>query len=166
MGTNDILCWHALKPCIHYIILVVSPVFLYHKFHSTICPYSSQLPAAVIVREAWSSSILVIHWPLKQGKVTRFLSEIQELLSVSQHDHCYYYLRFCSEWQLDIKLFIFYLLTSPGTYNSNASGSDACTRSNSLDQNTRQNTRASLPECVVSTTSGPLPETIQDRTQT
>ena len=32
-------------------------------------------------------------------------------------------------------------------------------------QSLDQNTRAGLPECVVSTMSGPLPETTQDRTQ-
>ena len=36
----------------------------------------------------------------------------------------------------------------------------------SLDQNTRQYTRAGLPECVLSTISGPLPKTTQDRTHT
>ena len=43
-------------------------------------------------------------------------------------------------------------LTPLGTYNQNAPGSDAC--------------RESLPECVVSTMSGPPPETAKDRTQT
>ena len=35
-----------------------------------------------------------------------------------------------------------------------------------VDQNTRQIHKGGLPECVVSTMSGPPPETAQDRTQT
>ena len=58
-------------------------------------------------------------------------------------------------------------LTPPGTYNPNARGSDACRGSNSLWTWTIDKyTRAGLPECVVSTMSGPPPKTTQDRTQT
>ena len=58
-------------------------------------------------------------------------------------------------------------LTPYGTYNSNAHGSDACRGSNSLWTRTLDRyTRAGLPECVVSTMSGPPPETTHERTQT
>ena len=58
-------------------------------------------------------------------------------------------------------------LTPPGTYNPSARGSDACRESNCLWTRTVDRyTRASLPECVVSTMSGPPPKTTQDRTQT
>ena len=51
-------------------------------------------------------------------------------------------------------------LTPPGTYNRNASVSDAYRGSNSLGTRTLDRyTRAGLPECVVSTMSGPPPET-------
>ena len=56
---------------------------------------------------------------------------------------------------------------TPGTYNPNACGSDACRGSNCIWTRTLDRyTRAGLPECVVSTVSGPPPETAQDRTQT
>ena len=58
-------------------------------------------------------------------------------------------------------------LTPPGTYKPNARGSDACRGSNSLWTRTLDRyTRVDLPECVVSTMSGPPPKTAQDRTQT
>ena len=56
-------------------------------------------------------------------------------------------------------------LTPLGTYNPNASGSDACRGNNRLWTLDRY-TRAGLPECVVSAMSGSPPETTQDRTQT
>ena len=57
-------------------------------------------------------------------------------------------------------------LTPPGTYNPNARGSDACRGEQQFgDQNT-WHTRAGLPECMVSTMSGPPPKTTQDRTHT
>ena len=53
---------------------------------------------------------------------------------------------------------------TPGTYNPNARGSDACRGSNCLWTRTLDRyTRAGLLECVVSTMLGPLPETTQDR---
>ena len=56
---------------------------------------------------------------------------------------------------------------TPGTYNPNARGSDACRGSNSLWTRTLDRyTTAGLPECVVSTMSGPPPETTHGRTQT
>ena len=56
---------------------------------------------------------------------------------------------------------------TPGTYNPNARGSDACRSSNSLRTRILDiYTRAGLPECMVSTMSGPPPKTTQDRTQT
>ena len=56
---------------------------------------------------------------------------------------------------------------TPGTYNQNARGSDACRGSNSLWTRTLDRyTRAGLPERVVSTMSGPPLETTQDRTKT
>ena len=59
------------------------------------------------------------------------------------------------------------LSTHPGSYKSNARGSDACKGSNSLWTRTLDRyARAGLPECVVCTTSGPPPKTTQDRTQT
>ena len=52
------------------------------------------------------------------------------------------------------------------TYNPNSRGSDACRGSNFLWNRTLDRyTRAGLPECVVSTMSGPPPETPWDRTQ-
>ena len=58
-------------------------------------------------------------------------------------------------------------LTLPGTYKPNALGSDACRGSNSLWTRTLDRyTRAGLPECVVSTMSGPPPKTTQDGTKT
>ena len=58
-------------------------------------------------------------------------------------------------------------LTPPGTYNPNACGSDACRGSNSLWARTLDRyTRAGLPECVVSTMSGPPPMTTQDSAHT
>ena len=58
-------------------------------------------------------------------------------------------------------------VTSPGTYKPNARGSDACRGSNILWTRTLDRyTRAVLPECVVSTMSGPPPKSKQDRTQT
>ena len=57
-------------------------------------------------------------------------------------------------------------LTPPRTYNSNARGSDAYRGSNCLWTITLdRHTRAGLPKCVVSTMSGPPPETARDRTQ-
>ena len=54
-------------------------------------------------------------------------------------------------------------LTPPVIYNR---GSDAGRESNRLWTRTRDRyTRAGFPECVVSTMSGSLPETTQDRTQ-
>ena len=51
-------------------------------------------------------------------------------------------------------------LTRPGTYNPNARGSDACRGSHCLLTRTLDRyTRACLPECVVSTMSGPSPKT-------
>ena len=53
--------------------------------------------------------------------------------------------------------------TPPGTYNPNTRGSDACRGSNCLWTGTLDRyTRAVLPECVVSTMSGPPPETGQN----
>ena len=50
-------------------------------------------------------------------------------------------------------------LTPPRIYNTNTHGSDACSGSNILWTRTLDRyTRAGLPECVVSTTSGPPPE--------
>ena len=58
-------------------------------------------------------------------------------------------------------------LTPPGTYKPNARGSDACRGSNSLWTRTLDRyTREGLPECVLSTLSGPPPKTTQDRTHT
>ena len=58
-------------------------------------------------------------------------------------------------------------LKPPRTYNPNAHGSDACRGSNSLWTATLDRyKRAGLPECAVSTMSGPPPETTQDITQT
>ena len=49
---------------------------------------------------------------------------------------------------------------TPGMYNPNARGSDACRGNNSLWTRTLDRyMRASLPECVVSTVSGPQPKT-------
>ena len=69
--------------------------------------------------------------------------------------------------------FFFYLpspnlgLTSPETYNPNARRSDAYRGSNSLWTRTLgRYIRTGLPECVVSTNSGPPPETTQNRTRT
>ena len=57
--------------------------------------------------------------------------------------------------------------TPPGIYKPNAPGSDACRGSNSIWTRTLDRyTRAGLPECVVSTMSGPPAKTTQDRTQT
>ena len=54
-------------------------------------------------------------------------------------------------------------LSPPGTYNPNARGSDACRGSNSLWTRTLDRyTRAGLPQCVVSTISGPPPKTTWD----
>ena len=51
-------------------------------------------------------------------------------------------------------------LTPPGTYNPNARVSDACRGCNSLWTRTVDRyTRAGLPECVVSTMSGPPAKT-------
>ena len=54
----------------------------------------------------------------------------------------------------------------PGTYKPNARGSNACRGSNNPWNRTLDRyTRAGLPECVVSTMSGPQPKTTQVRTQ-
>ena len=50
----------------------VSPVFLYHKFHSTISPHSSHpfrfiSYALVMVHQAWSAGTLATHRPIMQG---------------------------------------------------------------------------------------------------
>ena len=50
----------------------VSPIFPYHKFHSTISPYSSHpfhfiSSALVMVHQAWSAGTLAIHWPTISG---------------------------------------------------------------------------------------------------
>ena len=47
----------------------VSPVFPYHKFHSTVSPYSSHpfrfiSSALVMVRQAWSAGTLATHGPI------------------------------------------------------------------------------------------------------
>ena len=56
--------------------------------------------------------------------------------------------------------------TPHGIYKPNARRSDACRGSNSLWTRTLDRyTKAGLPECVVSTMSGPPPETAQERTQ-
>ena len=56
---------------------------------------------------------------------------------------------------------------TPRDLQPNARESDACKRSNCLWTRTLDRcTRTGLPECVVSTMSGPLPKTAQDRTQT
>ena len=54
-----------------------------------------------------------------------------------------------------------------GTYNPNAREPDACRWGNRLCiRKLDSYTRTGLPECVVSTMSGPPPEKTQDRTQT
>ena len=50
----------------------VSPVFPYHKFHSTISPHSSHpfrsiSSALVMVHQAWSAGTLAIHGPIISG---------------------------------------------------------------------------------------------------
>ena len=50
----------------------VSPVFPYHKFHSTISPHSSHpfrsiSSALVMVRQAWSAGTLATHGPIISG---------------------------------------------------------------------------------------------------
>ena len=50
----------------------VSPVFPYHKFHSTISPrpshpFRSITSALVMVRQAWSAGILATHGPIISG---------------------------------------------------------------------------------------------------
>ena len=91
------------------------------------------------------------------------------------------FLSFSLSFLLFLSLFISYSLSffffyvnyppqcrsyTPGTYNPNARGSDSCKGSNKLWTRTlRRYTRAGLPECVVSTMSGPPLETTQDRTQ-
>ena len=53
------------------------------------------------------------------------------------------------------------------TYNPNSRGSDACRGSSRLWTRTLDRyTRAGLPGCVISTMSGPPPETTQNRIQT
>ena len=57
-------------------------------------------------------------------------------------------------------------LTPPGTYKPNVRGSHACRGSNSLWTRTLDRyTRVGLPECVVSTMTGPPPKTTQVRTR-
>ena len=75
--------------------------------------------------------------------------------------------------EIKLRIFFKYLsspnlgLTAPGTYNPYAHGSDACRGSNCLWTRTLYRyTRAGLPECVVSTMSGPPPKTAQYRTPT
>ena len=51
---------------------MVSPVFPYHKFHSTISPQSSHpyrfiSSALVMVRQAWSAGTLATHGPIISG---------------------------------------------------------------------------------------------------
>ena len=76
---------------------------------------------------------------------------------------------------LEIYFFFFFFLFilpqsrtyTPGTYKPNARGSDVCRGSNSVWTTTLDRyTRTGLPECVVSTISGPPPKITQDRTQT
>ena len=66
-------------------------------------------------------------------------------------------------------IFVFTLpnigLTLPGTYNSNDHGSDACMGRETMNQNSRQEKRAGLPEPMVSRMTGPQPEPTQDRKQ-
>ena len=66
-------------------------------------------------------------------------------------------------YNLFLRLFT---LPKSRTYKPNSHESDACRGNNSLWIRTLDRyTRAGLPECVVSTMSGPLPQTTQDRTQ-
>ena len=58
------------------------------------------------------------------------------------------------------------LTPPPMPYNSNARGSDTYSGSNCIWTRTLDRyTRTGLPECAVSTVSGPPSETAQDRTQ-
>ena len=68
-----------------------------------------------------------------------------------------------NEYNILLRLFT---LPQSRTYKPNARGSDACRGSKSLWTRTLDRyTRAGLPECVISTMSGPPPKTKQDRTQ-
>ena len=85
------------------------------------------------------------------------------LLKVKNFSFCFFYFFFFFAYLPFPNLW----LTPPGTYKPNARESDACRGSNSLWTRTLDRyTRASLPECVVSTMSEPPPKTTQDRTQT
>ena len=62
-----------------------------------------------------------------------------------------------------ISFSVIYILPQCSTYTSRTYIPNVCNGSN---KNSRRYTRAGLPECVVSTMSGPPPETTQNRTQT
>ena len=66
-----------------------------------------------------------------------------------------------------LQVFILPQSYTPGTYNPNSRGSAACRGRNCPWTRTLDRyTRAGLPECVVSTMTGPPPKTAQVRTQT
>ena len=84
-----------------------------------------------------------------------------------------YFKILCTKTCCEISFFLLRLfilpnqgLTSPGNYNPNVRGLDAFWGSSSFWTGTLDKyPRAGLPECVVSTMSGPPSETTQDRTQ-
>ena len=78
------------------------------------------------------------------------------------HFEIFFFFFFFSAYLLSPNLGVTHL----GTYKPNARRSDACSRSNNLWTRTLDRyPRAGLPECVVSTISGPPPKPIQHRTQ-
>ena len=77
--------------------LGVSPVFPYHKFHSTISPHSSHpfhfiSSALVMVRQAWSAGTLATHGPIISG-LHRF-SSLDPTLCWTRVEDIYFYLPF------------------------------------------------------------------------
>ena len=66
----------------------VSPVFPYHKFHSTISPHSSRpfrfiSSALVMMRQAWSAGTLATHGPIIIGASSHLIPRPDLVLDTS-----------------------------------------------------------------------------------
>ena len=76
----------------------VSPVFPYHKFHSTISPPSSHpfsfiSSALVMVRQAWSAGTLATHGPIIWG--LHRISSLDPTLCWTRVEDIYFYTKVC-----------------------------------------------------------------------
>ena len=152
------------------IIYVYNLKWVTHSSH----PFRFISSALVMVRQAWSAGTFAIHGPIISG--LHRISSLDPTLCWTRVEDIYYNNSRVLDIYNGFLLLLFFFssvylpfpklgFTPPGSC-PNARGWDACRGSNSLWTRTLDRyTRTGLPECVVSTMSGPPPETTQDRKQ-